>query len=383
MSRSGWLPVLLLLLVSAAACRATSTRERSVPALLVHNALRGDVTVVEDPAGNPRFTVLPCAQLGRWAVYAGERDGQLVALDTERRQLAALDLGKLRGARCPFAEELAVRRVPLHGGAVPYRGRFVGDRLFVSFFSENRIEVYRWPDLSWERDIRFEASENLGLSDMDTDGSTLLVTATGYVCFERHCRGGRFRGSHLYFIDTRTAMTPPFPEAVPANLNTLSVLANPPYLVSAGDLEGGYGSLQRIKDDHTLGAPIRLPTAAGPETAHYLGDDVLLVHQMAGEHLFLIDTRTDTLRAILRFDGHAFLTVPLDTKALPERSAAELQDVAIDPHDRGRLFLVDMKGDRLVVARHTPGDWTLTVERVDSLATESFRAATQWTSWLP
>jgi hypothetical protein len=380
MSRPRWVAAALLL---TGACRTSSTPNRPTPALVVHNALRGDLTLVEDPGGEPRSSVLPCATIGRWAVYAGVRDGQLIALDTERRQLAVVDLRKLRGARCKPGEDLGLRRVPLHGGALPYRGRLVGDRLFVSFFSENRLEVYRWPDLAWQRDVTFDSSENLGLSDMDTDGSTLLVTAAGYVCFERDCPGGRFRASHLYFIDARGPLTPPFAEALPANLNTLSVLADPPYVVSAGDLAGGYGSLQRIGVDHTLGAPIRLPTAAGPETAHDLGGGVLLVHQMAGEHLFLIDTHQDTLRAILRFDGHAFVTVPLDTTVLPERSSAELQDVLVDPQDPGRLFLVDMKGDRLVRARHKPGEWTLTVERVDSLATESFRNATQWTAWVP
>ncbi len=231
--------------------------------------------------------------------------------------------------------------------------------------------------------MRFDATENLGLSDMDADGATLLVTAAGYVCFDRDCPGGRFHDSHLYFIDTRGPLTPPFAEALPANQNTLSVLADPPYVVSAGNLDGGYGSLQRVHADHTLGAPIRLPMASGPETAHNLGDGALIVHQMAGEHLFLIDTREDRLRAILRFDGHAFVTVPLETESLPERSSAELQDVLVDPKDPGRLVLVDMKGDRLVRARRRPGEWTLTVERVDSLATESFRSATQWGAWLP
>jgi hypothetical protein len=375
--------LLFVLLVAVPADRTSSAPNPPLQVLVLHNALRGDMTVVEDPGGDPRVRVLPCVRLGRWAINAGVRDGQLIALDTERRQLAVLDLGKLRGARCAPGEDFGIRRVPLHGGALPYRGRLVGDRLFVSFFSENRLEVYHWPELAWERDVRFDAGENLGLSDMDADGSTLLVTAAGYVCFDRNCPGGRFRASHLYFIDTLGRLTPPFAEAVPANLNTLSVLADPPYIVSAGDLEGGYGSLQRIRADRTLGAPIRLPVAAGPETAHNFGDGVLLVHQIAGEHLFLVDTREDKLRAILRFDGHAFVNVPLDTKVLPERSSAELQDVLVDPRDPSRLFLIDMKGDRLVRARHRQGEWTLTVERVDSLATESFRSATQWMAWLP
>src|SRR5436309_2553595 len=148
---------------------------------------------------------------------------------------------------------------------------------------------------------------------MDSDGSTLLVTAAGYVCFERHCPGGRFRKPHLYFLDTRATMAPPFAEVEPANLNALSVVANPPFVVNAGELEGGYGSLQRIRADRSLGPEIRLPAAAGPETAHAIAEGVLLVHQMAGEHLFLVDTRADRLRAILRFDGRAFAPVPLDT----------------------------------------------------------------------
>jgi hypothetical protein len=338
---------------------------------------------VEDPAGVPHTRLVPCAKLGKWALPAAVRDGRLIALDTERRKIALVDLGRLRESRCGDGEDLVVKRVPLHGGAVPYGGKLVGDRLFVTFFSENRIEVYRWPALAWERDVRFDAKENLGLSDMDADGDTLIVTATGYVCFERHCPQGRFHPSHLFFLDTRGPLTPPFRETRPANLNTLSVAAHPGYLVSAGDIEGGYGSLQRVRGDGTLGTEIRLPKASGPERAYALKDGTLLVHQMNGEHLFVIDTRADKLSAILRFDGHAFKAVPVATASLPERASAGLRDLVGDPGDPDRLFIVDTKGDRLVRARWKPEAKTLTVERVDSLATESFRSATQWAAWLP
>jgi hypothetical protein len=368
----------------AGACHAKADRAApSTAALLVHNALRGDLTLVEDLAGTPRLRVLPCASIGKWALPAALRDGQLVALDTERRQLAVIKLSGVRQARCLAGEDLVTKRVPLHGGGVPYRGKLVGERLFVSYFSENRLEVYHWPDLTWERDVRFDAAENLGLSDMDADGQTLLVTATGYVCFERHCPQGRFHASHLYFLDTRGPLTPPFREARPKNLNTLSVAARPGYVVSAGELEGGYGSLQRLRPDGTLGAEIKLPKGSGPETIHLLHDGALLVHQMAGEYLFLVDPQNDRLRAILRFDGKAFVSVATDVGELPDRSSAELQDVIVDPRDPDRLFIVDMKGDRLVRARRKSGEWTLAVERVDSLANEAFRSATQWMAWLP
>jgi hypothetical protein len=377
------LRALVMMLSGIAACRSNAAQKGPSGALVVHNALRGDLTLVEDPAGEAKKRVLPCAQIGRWAVEGPSRDGKLVALDTEKHQLALVDLGKVQSARCAPGEDLVTKRVPLHGGAVPYRARLVGDRLFVSFFSENRLEVYRFPDLAWERDVRFDATENLGLSDMDADGSTLLVTAAGYVCFERHCPGGHFRKPHLYFLDTRAAMAPPFVEAEPTNVNALSVLADPPYVVSAGDLEGGYGSLQRIRADRTLGPEIRLPAAAGPETAHPIADGVIVVHQMAGEHLFFIDTREDKLRAILRFDGHAFVKVPLETKELPERTSAEIQDLLVDPKDPSLLYLVEMKSDRFVRARFRPKEWALDVEKVVSLSTESFRSATQWMVWLP
>jgi hypothetical protein len=323
-------------------------------------------------------------RLGQWAVYGAERDGRFVALDTEHRQLVLLDLLRLRAARCDAdAADTVARRVPLHGGALPYRAHLVGDRLFVSFFSENRLEVYRWPDLAWERDVRFDGAENLGLSDMDVDGATLLVSAAGYVCFTRDCPNGRFHASHLYFVDTSGPLLPPFAEARPANVNTLSVLARPGFIVSAGDLDGGHGSLQRIHADRTLGPEIRLPAAASPETAHLVDDATLVVHQMAGEHLFVIDVAHERLRRILRFDGRAFVSLPLDTATLPAESAAELQDLQVDPHDRRRLFLVDMKRDRLIRARYHPEDGTLSVERIESLAAGSTRRATQWLVWLP
>jgi hypothetical protein len=104
---------------------------------------------------------------------------------------------------------------------------------------------------------------------------------------------------------------------------------------------------------------------------------------MAGEHLFLVDTREDRLRTILKFDGRAFVQVPLDTAALPERSSAEIQDVLADPKDPALLYFADMKGDRLIRARFEPKKWTLEVEKVVPLKTESFRSATQWMVWLP
>ena len=78
-----------------------------------------------------------------------------------------------------------------------------------------------------------------------------------------------------------------------------------------------------------------------------------------------------------------FMNLPLDTPSLPERASAEIQDLLVDPKDPARMYLVEMKSDRLVRVRFRPKEWALEVEKVVSLATESFRSATQWMVWLP
>jgi hypothetical protein len=353
--------------------------------LAVYNALTGDLSLVEDATGAPRRKTLGCARLGKWAVRAGVADGQLIVLDTEHRAIEAVPLAAVAAGCASGGAELPVRRVPLHASKLPCKGRLVGERLYVTYFADNLIESYRWPALTFEDELHIVAERNLGLSDLDAEGTTLLVAGSGYACFDRHCPDGRYQPARVFFLDaTRplAAANPPA-EVRPANVNTAGVIARPPFAINVGDVEGGYGSLQRIAvAERTLGPEIKLPRAASPSLARAL-PGALVVAQMSGEHVFLVDTARDQLRAILRFDGQAFVAVPVDVPSLAERSAADFQDILVDPRAPDRLLLVDAKGERLVRARWSASDFSLTVESVTALATEAYKSTPDWAVWLP
>ena len=368
--------------------------------LVVYNAISGDLSVLDAPSAPATAArTLPCVHLHRWSLRVGTHDDHLVTLDSQDPAIELVSLRMLRRIAdgrepCVAGQNRVARRVAIASRRVPYMGLLVGSRLYVSDFSANVIEVYDWvagtanepPDLRFEREIRFPAARNLGLSDMAARGETLLVAANGYFCFERDCPSGRLAESHLFFVPLGETGTGPFPEARPANLNGAGLYTHAPteapYVISAGDFGGGYSSLQRVLPDRTLGPEITLLRNAAAKSAFALTDDTFIVLQFSGEHVFLVDARRDRLRRILRFDGAAFVDVPLDTAALPDRASADFQDLLADPGSSGRFYLIDAKGERLLHLRTDNAGSTLEVVRVTVLRTEAYRSFPRWGFWL-
>lgn len=349
--------------------------------LLVFQAVPDAFSVVEPGPPARVVRTFDCVKLGRWATRVGEQDGKLVALDATAPALVVVPLDELRrladGGPCAAPD--VVRRVPLRHK--PWRGILADGQVFISYFGENLVEAYRWPDLVRTRAIDFPSPINLGLSDLLRERGALVVAASGYYCFERDCPSGRLGDPHVYVVGDQARW--PFPEAVPANQNTAALYRHPAtgaiYVLNAGAYEGGYGSVQRLLPGPALGPELRLPANAAPGAAYPLAPDLFAVAQFAGPHLFLIDAAADRLAAVLRLDEAGFTPVPPDAP-LPERVSTEIQAIAPDPRAPDRFFLVDAKGERLVhVARR---GHTLEVLGQLSLATRAFRTNPHWTVWL-
>lgn len=366
--------------------------------LVISNAIAGDLSVLAASAPATTARALPCFPLGRWAVRVGTAHGYLVTLDTERPAIVLTALEELRRvargqAACAPGQDRVGRRVAIASRHVPYRGLVVGERLYVSYFGDNLVEVYDWvgageptpPDLRLAGAIHFSAAENLGLSDLAFRDGSLLVAANGYACFARDCPGGRLHASHLFFVPPEPAAGTVFPEARPTNLNAAGLYTHRTgalYVIAAGDFAAGYASLQRLEPDRALRPEIRLPGNAAAKAAFALGDALFAVLQFSGEHVFLIDAARDRLLRIQRFDGATFVDVPPATGALPDRAQADLQDVLVDPADPGRAYVIDGKGERLVqVAVDTAGA-SLRVTAITSLGTSAYRRFPQWGLWL-
>jgi hypothetical protein len=102
---------------------------------------------------------------------------------------------------------------------------------------------------------------------------------------------------------------------------------------------------------------------------------------MSGEHAFLVDARQDRFLATLRFDGRAFVPVDAQQTPLPDRSAADFQDVLVDPLVPDRFHFIDSRGERLISARYRPPAG-LEVLGSASLKTSAFRTSPNWGIWL-
>lgn len=391
MSRRARVGAAALVLVLAAAAlgwlRAHRRTTLQPPWLVVYESLGQDLLLLGPPVdGGGARRRLACLDLPRWAVRVGEADDRLLVLDPTpaHPSLLVVDLEALRriaagkatcdGAHPPLA------RVALHAGKVPYRALVVGDAIYVSYFGERFVERYRWrarggEPVEFDRALPF-VGDDLGLSDLALVGDKLAVAASGFRCFGPRCPQGHFAPGRVFIVDGGTMRA-----VAPANVNSAGLYRHvdgTSFVISAGDYAGGYGSVQRLAADGTLGREIRLPPGCAAGSARSLDARHFVVLQMSGEHVFIVDAAAESLRRALRFDGSRFVEVSA-TAPLPDRAAADFQDVV---SDGARLFFVDSKGERLVVARFHAGDATLGVERVEPLGDERFRVAPNWAFWL-
>ncbi|MFZ5786193.1 MAG: hypothetical protein ACOY3Y_07095, partial [Acidobacteriota bacterium] len=332
---------------------------------------------------------LTCLGLPRWALRVGATREHLLLLDAERPAVLLLPLAGLRalasGGACD-PQRPPVHRLALASRDPPYAGLLLGDRLYLSFFSSNRVELHRLragatPRLELERVVRFPAPENLGLSDLALHGGELVVAATGYRCFARHCPGGRFGEGRLFFLSA--SGEPRGPGLATANRNPAGLYTHAPtgvtYLLSAGELEGGHGSLERLLGSRRLGPPLRLARGAATARAFPLGLRDLALLAFAGDRLTIVDAYRDRLRAVLRFDGRALRAIPPHTP-VPDRRRADLQDLV--PLGGEEHLLLDSQNDQLVRLRYRERNASASVTARTPLRAGRARAGPSWAFWL-
>jgi hypothetical protein len=360
------------------------------PWLLVYNAVAKDALLVADPAnGGTVRRPVQCLGLPRWALRVGIADDRLVVLDPDAIAPALLlvDLEALRrvadGAAC---DPRAVTRIPLHTRKQPYRAILAGAALYVSYFGENLVDEYQWragapPEVRWRRSLSF-AGRDLGLSDLAIADGKLAVAGSGFFCYGKNCPQGHFRDPRLFVVDVAAAT--PAPAALPAaNLNAAGLYRHGDgslWVIEVGDYAGGHSSLQRLEGG-ALGAELRLPTNAGAAAARTLDDAHFAVLQMSGEHVFVVDSAHRRLARVLRFDGTRFVEASA-TAPLPDRSAADLQDLVADVHAADRFFFVDGKGERLVQVRWDAKSQSFVVLATIALGDGRFRTSPAWAVWL-
>lgn len=365
--------------------------------LFVYNAVSGDASVALDPGGDQfRLIPLPELKLGRWNVRIGVSGDALLMLDTEGKRLHALDLDWVRrraqGAAVPLAAA-GLRSLPLHAEFVPYRAAMRGDRIWVDYFSGNRIEAYRWQaggGFSYLGEHVLPAQRALGLSDLLLHRGRLLVAASGLSCLARLCPKETAPDPRVFaFALDAEPVGALAAELHPANVNAAGLYMHPGngavFVLNAGEYRGGYSSIQRLRDDGRLGPEIRLARNAGAARAFPLDARTCVILQFSGEHAFLFDTQYDRVLARLRFDdkGKRFVTLAADPDApLSERPRSDLQDVVPDPEHTERCYMVDSKREQLLhVAFRAPS--TLELLSTASLRTAAFRSSPSWAVWLP
>jgi hypothetical protein len=359
------------------------------PRVLVVYAAVSRELLLCDGEGRAVTRRLACLGLPRWALRVGATPDHLLLLDAERPAVLLLPLAGLRalarGGACD------PRRPPLHRLALasrdpPYAGLLLGDRLYLSFFSGNRVELHRLragatPRLELERVTRFPAPENLGLSDLALHGGELVVAATGYRCFARHCPGGRFGAGRLFFLSPAGELRGP--GIATANRNPAGLYTHAPtgvsYLLSAGELEGGHGSVERLLGARRLGPPLRLARGTATARAFPLGLRDVALLAFAGDRLTIIDSYRDRVRAALRFDGRVLHPVP-PHRPVPDRRRADLQELL--PLGGEEHLLLDSLGDQLVRLRYREHDASASVGSRTSLREGRQRVGPSWAFWL-
>jgi hypothetical protein len=212
-----------------------------------------------------------------------------------------------------------------------------------------------------------------------------VVAATGYRCFARHCPGGRLGAPRLFFLPPGGERRAPFPSLRPSNRNPAGLYTHAPtgatYLISAGEFEGGHGSVERLSGPRGLGEALRLPRNAATARAFPLGLSSFAVLPFAGDRLYLIDAFRDRLRVVLRFDGRELAPVPASA-AVPDRRRADLQGLL--PISGEDHLLLDSLGEQLVRFRFRERDAAARVLGSTSLriANRAARVSPAWALWL-
>lgn len=361
--------------------------------LFVYNSVSGDASLVRGlGSAKASLVELPALKLGRWNVRIGVLDDYLLTLDTEAYRVHAISLEWVR-KQVSGAGELpaeALHTSPLRAGVVPYRAVIHRDRIFVDYFSANRLEIYRWhratAALEYLDELVLPSDKPLGLSDLAIRGDQLWVAASGIRCLKRICPKESKPDPHVFSFRLEPE---PLGKRVanlrPSNANAAGLYLHPAtgavYVLNAGDYRAGYSSIQRIRSNGTLTREVRLAPNAGAARAYPLDARTFVILQFSGEYAFVFDAVEDRVLATLRFDGKSFVAVTADAP-LSERFKSDLQDVLPDTADTGRFLIVDSKREQLLHIAFQPPS-RLELLNVTSLRTTAFRASPSWLVWLP
>ena len=297
--------------------------------------------MLADPAqpSGERAT-LDCLALPPWAL----RVGQCTAMPRAARSEAAGDPDAVDRAlaRAPRARRRARRRVRdarrYTPTELPYHGLLAGDWLYIDYFSGNLVEAYvtdrrRRATAAGSSTSRclFRIRRAWGCRIMAVVGNSLVVAASGYFCYSRAAPTDTFARRASSSPIAGGAAHWPFPEARPANINSSGLYRDPSgalFVINTGDYSGGYGSLQKVHDDHSFGR-------RDPPAAHLCARLGLPARPAACSRCCSSPASTSSsstpppsgCASILRFDGNDFVELPLDTAALPDRSSSDFQDV--------------------------------------------------------
>jgi len=383
---------------------AADPRQNPERALVVYDSRAAMMSLVRDAASaDPVVEPLSCLSFGAWAREVGVKDDHLVVLDQDLGALHVIPLEALRevvtGERtCVVDGDLPVRVVPLPTPERPFDATLGDGRVVVSYGISDRLAFYDWipadpdglPDLSFARivELRGPTDPRLGLSGLALADERLLVAASGWVCAGRDCPR-RFEPAALFDLDLTEQR--PLRRLQPADLNTVAVYQHQDgttWAINAGDFVSGHASVQRVGPD-ALAAPIDVGPEANLGLARPLDADRFVVLQMAGDRLFVVDTRSQRVAARLRFDGVAFHAVAPDAPPTG-RADADLQDMTHVPDGDGALLFVDSKHEQLVHARPRacdPGGATCAfaldvVARTPLGLPAQARTTPSWLTWL-
>jgi len=351
------------------------------------------------PDAAPRW--LRCLDLPPWASRIGVHDDALAMLDARGHRVLLVPVSVLRAIaagqrRCDVPEPGLVRTVELEDNAVPYEAQSQGDDLYVTYFTTNRLVRYRWvapangagPALARVGSWQLASPSGKGASAVRVHGGTVFVADAGWSCTEANRCPTLYGESHLYAVDpARSPAAAVPPAAYPDVKNAAGLYVHPAtgavYVLAAGEVSQGESSLRRVVGSWALGPRLALPRNAKAFKAFSLDADYFAVVSMGGDHVFIVDARTDRLAAIRRFDGARFEPVALDTAAIPERTAADLQDLVPERGASRRFVLVDSKGEQVVRVSFDPRTLALTVHARVSLRGRDRHTTPSWALWLP
>lgn len=363
----------------------TKRAPTSAPPLLVYNALARSVSLVDVDRGTAR--PLPCANLPRWLVRVGRSGDRLVALDTESPAIVLLRLSALVDPqRCASA----IERFPIASGQTPIKGWLVGDRLYVAFFGSNEVAAFDLVDQQ-PRLVSTVHVEAKGVSAIAAIGQSLWVAGAGLLCTERKCPNGRYGPSTLHRLalpglEAPEALTSEAVDPSELLLNGAGLYVHPAgsalFWLFAGDIEGGQAAIARVPSAGGSWQSAKIPTRGVSVAAGFpLDANTAALLGFSGPHVTLLDVRTVSLRALLRYDGGKLVDVSQQS-AVEERSQADLQDlVALETPQGARFFLVDARGDRVIEVRFVPPA-ALEVVREIVVGAPGSPLGCAWAEWL-